>query len=208
MHEATGAARVLDDAAAEAHLVHALRAGDLPGATVLEPLIGRLLLHAAHDVLPENAVVVAQAVAHARDAERGHRIQKAGREPAQAAVAQACVRLLIEHLLQVDAELGQRGARFFQHTQIDQAVFQQAPDQKFERQVVDDFRLLALALLPSARPTIEHPIASQAGRRDEVIELRGRARVLTERVLHVIDEAVANRVRVQREFVDGDVVLG
>jgi hypothetical protein len=41
-----------------------------------------------------------------------------------------------------------------------------------------------------------------------VIELGGRTRVFAQRVLHVIDEAVANRVRVQREFVDGDVVLG
>ena len=45
--------------------------------------------------LLEDAVLVAQAVAHGRELHRGHRVEEAGRQPAESAVAQAGVGLLL-----------------------------------------------------------------------------------------------------------------
>ena len=59
-------------------------------------------------LLAEHAVFVADAVAHARHAQRGHRIEEAGRQPAEAAVAQRRVGLALGQRVDVDAEVGQR----------------------------------------------------------------------------------------------------
>ena len=53
-------------------------------------------LPAVLDLLAEHAVLVAQAVADRRDLERGQRVEKAGGQPAQPAVAQPRVGLLLE----------------------------------------------------------------------------------------------------------------
>jgi hypothetical protein len=82
-------------AAAEAHAVVHLGPLELPGVAAREPVVGRFDLLAVDDALAEHAVLVADAVAHARHAERGHRIEETGREPAQAAVAQRRIGLAL-----------------------------------------------------------------------------------------------------------------
>ena len=52
------------------------------------------------DGLREHAVLVADAVAEGRQAQRGHRIQEAGRQPAQAAVAQGGIGLVLLDVFQ------------------------------------------------------------------------------------------------------------
>src|SRR5262245_47792018 len=111
------------------HRARALGACDLPGPTEREPVVGCFLLNAAHDVLPEDAVVVANAVAHARDAERRHRIEKAGGETSETAVAEPRVGFLLEHGIEVDAETLQCFGHFFADTEIDETVFGESPEQ-------------------------------------------------------------------------------
>src|SRR5215813_1550459 len=66
------------------------RAGprDLPGVAVAQPAVGDLHLRAVDDPLVEDAVVVAEAVAVRGIAEGGQRIEQAGGEPAQTAIAE------------------------------------------------------------------------------------------------------------------------
>ena len=63
--------------------------GDLPRVGPAQPVVRLLDLPAVLDLLPEDAVLVAQAVADRRDLQRGQRVDEAGGQPAEAAVAQA-----------------------------------------------------------------------------------------------------------------------
>ena len=80
-------------AAAEADLLHLVHLGDEPGVAQAHPVIGDLHLLAVHDLLLENAQLVADGVAGGGNVQSGHRVQIARGQPAQTAVTQARVRL-------------------------------------------------------------------------------------------------------------------
>ncbi|MNT54557.1 hypothetical protein D3C72_1917280 [compost metagenome] len=82
--------------AAQAHLHRPFGALDLPRVAVAQPGIGLLHLHAIHDGLLEDAVFVADAIAERGDFQRRQRIHEAGREPAQAAISQPRLDLLLQ----------------------------------------------------------------------------------------------------------------
>ena len=98
---------VADDLRAKADLHGAGVLAGLPREAVGQPVVGALHLAAALDVLAEETVAVAHAVAVARDALVGHGVEEARSQAAQAAVAQARVDLLAAELVQVHAEGGQ-----------------------------------------------------------------------------------------------------
>ncbi len=74
---------------------------DLPRVGSTQPVVGVLDLPAVGDLLAEHAVLVAQAVADRGDLQRRQRVDEAGGQPAQAAVAQAGVGLLFGQLVPV-----------------------------------------------------------------------------------------------------------
>ena len=78
---------------------------DLPGRREGEPVVRLLLLLAVLDLLAEQAVLVVDAVAVAGHVERGQRIEEAGREPAQPAVAERGVALALFHVGEVGPEV-------------------------------------------------------------------------------------------------------
>ncbi len=80
--------------AAEADANGLVGALDLPGVTLGEPFVGDLDLAAIYDLLLEEAVAVAHAVAVAGDSLVGHRVEEARGEAAEAAVAERRVGLL------------------------------------------------------------------------------------------------------------------
>jgi hypothetical protein len=63
---------------------------------VAQPVVGLLVLPAVPQGLPEDAVFVAQPVAHGGQLERRHRIEEARREPPEPAVAEARVGLRLD----------------------------------------------------------------------------------------------------------------
>ena len=73
-------------------------------------LSGLLVLPAVLDGLSEDAVFVAQPVAHGRELHRRHRIEEARRQAPEPAVAQARVGLLLEQLEPVEAAFARRPA--------------------------------------------------------------------------------------------------
>jgi hypothetical protein len=83
----------LDHAAVELDLVEHLGPREFPGVAVAQPVVRVLDLLAVLDALVEHAVFVADAVAVAGDAHGRHRIEEAGGEPAEAAVAERRVGL-------------------------------------------------------------------------------------------------------------------
>ena len=96
------------DRAAEADLVGDFGPLELPGIAERQPVLRHLDLPAVAEDLAEQAVVIADAIAEAGDADGRHALQEAGGEPAEAAIAERGVRLELLDARRVDAELGQR----------------------------------------------------------------------------------------------------
>ena len=69
------------DAAAEADGIFGFRPLELPRVAEREPVLRQLVLPAVADLLQEQAVLVADAVAVGRNAERRHAVHEAGGEP-------------------------------------------------------------------------------------------------------------------------------
>ena len=131
-------------------------------------------LEAVLDRLPENAVFVAQAVAHRRDLQRGQRVDEAGRQPAQAAVAQAGVRFRLDDFLPVLSRVRlQIVADELLDAEVDDVVDQRAADQKLHRQVVDPLGVRAVVGLLRQQPALGQQIAQRAGDRLEALALAG-----------------------------------
>ena len=97
------------DPAAEVDVVDHLGPGELPWVAEGQPVLGIFLLPAVLDDLPEQSVVVADAVAVGRDAEARHALHEAGGEAAEAAVAKRGVGLCRAQPVGVDAEVAERG---------------------------------------------------------------------------------------------------
>ena len=130
--------------AAEADLLGLIHLGDEPGVAQAQPVVGLLHLLAVHDLLLEDAQLVADGIAGSGDLQGGHGVQVAGGQTAQAAVAQAGVRLLLKQVGGREAQVLQRVLQGIQKAQIVGVLFQGTAHQKFQRQVVD----LALLALP------------------------------------------------------------
>ena len=120
VRDADQAGRPADDCAqaAAVHLERAVqpdfhllvRACDFPGVRPAQPVVRLFALPAVLDGLPEDAVFVAQPVAHGRELHRGHGVKEAGRQAPQPSIAQAGVGLLFEQLEPIEVLLRRRPA--------------------------------------------------------------------------------------------------
>ena len=176
--------------AAEVDVLGILGTRHLPRITVLEPVVRFLDLAAVHDLLAEDAVVVAEPVAHAGEVQRRHRVDVARGETAKAAVAESRVGLVVSQAVPVDAVFLQRLAAELVGLQVDDVVAEKSANQELERHVVDALRVLARVLLLRGDPAFDEPVADGHCKRGVFIALR-RARVaLCERVPEVPGEVV------------------
>jgi hypothetical protein len=188
------------DPSIELHSEGVLRTGDLPGIAESKPIVRFFDLITIADALMEHSVVVADAVAVSRQLERGHGIEKAGRQTSQSAVAQSRFLFQIPDLLHVVTELEQRLLALLEELEVDQAVAKRASDQEFERQVVDSFEVRILVVGPPCRdPAFDEPIAHHPRQRDVQVSLGRMARDLGLGEGHVVQEGALERVHVQAE---------
>mmetsp|Transcript_1100 Transcript_1100/g.3068 ORF Transcript_1100/g.3068 Transcript_1100/m.3068 type:complete len:926 (+) Transcript_1100:706-3483(+) len=163
---------------------------NLPRVAEREPVVGLLVLEAVEDVLLEHAVLVADAVAPGGQVERGHGVQEAGRQAAQAAVAQRGVALLLADRLQVVAHLAQRLSVRLSHVQVVQRVEQRAAHEEFHGQVVHALGVLLLEVGLGVVPGLHQAVAQAQGGglvALKVIKAVARAR---HGVLHVTNDAL------------------
>ena len=123
--------------AAKADPVGEFRPLELPRVAEGEPVFRQLLLHAVDDLLLEQAVIVADAVAERVDLQRRHALHEAGGETAETAIAEGGVRLALAQLVEIDALQRQRLADGIGQAQIADRVGEQAADQELERQIID-----------------------------------------------------------------------
>ena len=156
-------------ASAQADFHGPLGARNVPRRAEAQPLVGFFHLAAVDDLLLENAELVTDAVAHRRNLERGHRIEEAGRQPAEAAVAQAGLLLLLQQFVQVQAQFRDRLFDFSVNAQIDEVVAQVRAHEEFRGKIGDGARLLPRVGLRGADPAMQQLIAHHVGERHVVV---------------------------------------
>ena len=124
-----------------------------------KPVVGLFGLPAVADALPENAVVVAQAIAHAGNAECRHRIEKTRRQPAQAAVAETGVRFLLNNLERIELVMFGEFLCIGVNQEIGDIVGQSATEQIFHREVVNALGVALPVSLLGFQPALRKHVA-------------------------------------------------
>ncbi len=114
-------------------------------------------------------MIVTDAITKGRDAEARHAFHQAGCEPAEAAIAERCVGLGAAHLVEIDAEIAERGPDRLGHPQILDDVGEQPPDQEFERHVIDVLAPFGVAGAVDRQPAMHDPVAQGECGRDEPV---------------------------------------
>ena len=157
------------DEAAEVDRVDDLGTLELPRIAVGEPVFRRLVLPAVRDRLTEQAMLVADPVAVGRQADARHRLHEAGRQSAEAAVAERGVRFLGTDVGEVDAEDAEGLPRRLRQVQIGQRIHEKAPDQELDRKIVDLFVAGLMGAPRGAHPAINDAVSHGQGQRDEPV---------------------------------------
>ncbi len=146
-----------------------LRVRELPRVAELQPRVGLLDLPAVLEGLPEDAVLVADAVAHARDRHRRERVDEARREPAETAVAEARLDLLRAQRGQRDAELPETLLDDGVEVGGEDRVVQLPAEEVLRRQVADGLGLLVPLLGQRRHPPRLQVVAHRAGEREVLV---------------------------------------
>ncbi len=194
---------VLDHAAVELHRIERLRATDLPRVAEAQPVVRLLDLVTASDPLMEDPVFVADAVAVARQLERRHRVEEAGGEPAETAVAETGVPLDLADLVEVDLERLERMPQLLREVEVHERVAECPPDQELHREVVDPLRVRLVVGVLSLHPPLDEPVADRERRREEPVEVGRGELVLGEREFEVILKGPLQGLRVHAVVVVG-----
>ena len=130
-----------------------------PGIAVFQPVIGILLLFAVFiNALLEDAVAVADAAAVSGHGQGGQGFQEAGRQTAQAPVAQTGVRLCVFHHIEINIQFLQRPFHLIKHFQIDEGVAEETAHQKFHGKVVNHLHVFFVIFIMGLHPFFCHNI--------------------------------------------------
>jgi hypothetical protein len=151
-----------------------LRVGELPRRAERQPVVRLLHLPAVDEGLPEDAVLVPDAVPDRRDVHRRERVDEARGQPAEAAVAEAGLDLLRPQLVQVDAEVRHRLLGDLRQVGGEQRVAELAAEQVLGGQVPDGLRL-RLALPGERLDPPRHQVVPHGAGQGEVAVVDGRA---------------------------------
>ena len=107
-------------------------------------MVGLLVLESVHEGLAKEAELVVDAVAEAGHVHGGERIEEAGGEASQAAVAEGGVGLLHGDLLEVGAELGEDRFGVAVEAEVGEVVAEGAAHEEFHGEVVEPLGVLLL----------------------------------------------------------------
>ena len=180
------------DAAIDQHGHGVLGAHHLPRVAELQPVVRALLLPAVLELLAEQAVLVAEAVAVAGILHGGQRIEEAGGQAAQAAVAQAGVRLLAQQSVEVDLQVLQGGPGGLGDAQGGDVVLQQAAQQELHGDVVEALDVVVHIGALGGDHAVHGQLAHGQGEADLLVVIGGAAPVFATGVGQVVDHTLAD----------------
>src|SRR5581483_12042283 len=101
-----------------------------------EPVVGRFLLPSVPDGLPEDAVLVTQAVAHRGELQRCSRFNEARCQTSKPAVAQARIRLLFQDFDQINSLVAAELVRQGSEQKIRNVIRERSANEEFHREVI------------------------------------------------------------------------
>jgi hypothetical protein len=132
------------------------------------------------DDLPEQPVIVADAVTVGWNSKACHALHEAGREPSKAAVAERGVRFCRAQPVEIDAKVPERGAEDIRQAEIAQHVGEQPADQEFQREIIDALLSLRIARSFAVEPSMDNPVTHRHGRGYEPVAIGRRPGVLAD----------------------------
>ena len=169
------------------------------GLPMAQPVVGLLDLLAGDDALAEHAVLVADAVAEHRQLQRRAGIEEAGREAAEAAVAEAGVGLLGDHVLHLRAEAAQGAAELVLDAEVERGVAQGAAHEELHRQVVAALAVAGVVGGVGGLPALHQAVAQRQGGGHVAVAVRHRVAVAAEGVGEVAVDVGAQAVGVHAQ---------
>ena len=173
--------------AAEADLLGLVHLGDEPGVAQPQPVVGQLHLLAVHDLLLEDAQLVADGVACGGDLQGGHGVQVAGGQAAQAAVAQAGVGLGLKQVGRGKPKALDGLLQRLRHAQVVGVLHQGPAHQKLQGQVVNLAQVLHGHPVGGLHLPLGHDVPQHQGAGLEHVQAGG--------LLHVTAEVAAQFAR-------------
>ena len=168
------------DVAIDLDLGGVLGPDDLPRRSVLHPCVGKLDLVAIAKFLLEEPVLVMDSVADGRKIQRRQRVEEAGGETAEAAVAQPHVVFLMAKLLVVQTQFLERVHHVVVDARAVEAVGKEPPHQKLERKIVDPLDVLVVMHGRRGDHSFDDHALHRLGGRQPPIALRGRRGVASQ----------------------------
>ena len=136
---------------------------DFPGIAVDQPVIGQFDLLVVDNALVEQAVLIADAVAMARQLQCCQGIDEAGSQPSQSPIPQARIAFGRDDLIQVPAQVFQALATDVVHIDAQEIRFQEAADEEFDGEIIDLLNLLFGIDFIRADPIFTYQIADHIG---------------------------------------------
>ena len=149
--------------AAEADIDSLVDFLDFPGIAVDQPVVRQFYLLVVDDALVEQAVLIADAVAMARQLQRRQGVDEAGSQPPQSPIPQARIAFGRDDLIQVPAQIFQALATDVVHVDAQEIRFQKAADEEFDGEIIDLFNLLFGIDFIRADPIFTYQIADHVG---------------------------------------------
>ena len=178
-------ARAQLERSVELHFDGFLQPRHFPGVLPAQPVVRLLDLPAVLDRLPEDAVLVAQAVTHRRQGKGRHGVKKARGQAPEPAVAEAGIGLRLDQR-RIDVALPfDELERHLGQLRVDRVVHQRAAEQEFHRKVVHALRVLLLVRPLGQQPALGDHVAQRARHRFELL-----ARRRLERIDHIVEQQV------------------
>jgi hypothetical protein len=161
------------DATAEADGLRVFVPRQLPRIAEVQPVVVLFDLAAAVDALLEHPEVVADTVADGRQLQRRERIHEAGREPAEASVAEAGIAFALQDLAELEPVVSRQLDRRFMEVHVHETEAEAAAGQELRRQIADPFDVAGEVRPLRREPSVYQAIAHRV--RERVIEVeRGR----------------------------------
>ena len=178
------------------------RAGDFPGVREAQPVIRLFFLFAVHNLLAEHTVFVADTHTGGWQFERGHGVEEAGGEAAEATVTETRVDFLFAEFFERHADFVERFGNGAFDIEVQHGVAERTADEEFEGEVVDALDVFLVIGVLRLDPAVDEAVADGVSDGEELLVVGHGHLVTGERVVDVVGERLAERFRIGAEHFD------